>query len=197
MTHPSDGRPVRWRPALAVAQLGALLAFWLILSGKLEPLFVLMGLASAAAVTALTHPILVVVMADPPARRGHRLRRAGWLVVFVVWLLWSIIVASLQVALFVVHPRRAFRPRFVMFETELERPVSRVVLALAITVVPGTMTVRLVGNRYLVHSLITGSAADLASGRTQSLIARVTGEGPQPPPTMRWGPVLDTRRHPR
>jgi len=181
-------RTRRWSAALV--EFAILLGFWMAISDQYRPLFIAMGVVSAAVVTALTSRIVVTVLADRPTGLGERVRRIGWLGVFALWLMWSIARSSVQIARFVVDRRRPFQPRFVMFETQLERPISRVMLAVAITLVPGTMTVRLVGDRYLVHTLIPGSADDLASGRMQSFVARVTGEQPEAPPTMYWGPII-------
>jgi multicomponent Na+:H+ antiporter subunit E len=175
----------------ALLQFGMLLGFWLVLSGEWRPLFVAMGAASSALVTVLTHPLLVESLSHGGPSPGHRLRRAAWGVMFVGWLLWRIVVASSQVANFALRPSMPFQPRFVTFRTTMRRPLSRVVLANSITLVPGTLTVSLDGDRYLVHCLIPGAADDLESARMQNLIGRVMGESPEPPPAMQFGPLIE------
>jgi multicomponent Na+:H+ antiporter subunit E len=179
----------RWRGALG--EFVILFGFWLLLSDQWRPLFLAMGAISAATVTALTYRIVATVLYEPGGHPLSWLRRVGWFVVFVGWMLYSIAAASIQLAFFALHLGRPFQPRFVTFETQLERPLSRVILAVAITLVPGTMTVRLMGHRYLVHTLIPGSADDLTSGRMQTMVARITGEAAEPPPEMHWGPIIE------
>ncbi|MCC5952568.1 MAG: Na+/H+ antiporter subunit E [Acidimicrobiia bacterium] len=190
--HDAGRAPTRlphWRGA--AAQFVILMIFWLVLSDQYRPLFIGLGVASAAVVTALTHRIVGMVLVQPTHHVLGWFVRAGWFAVYVVWMLWNITMSSLQIAWFVLVPGKRISPRFVTFSTELGRPLSRTLLALSITLVPGTMTVRVMDHRFLVHSLIPGSADSLASGRTQGLVARITGEEPEPAPEMTWGPVLE------
>jgi multisubunit Na+/H+ antiporter MnhE subunit len=184
---PATGR--RWVSALV--EFAVLAVVWLLLSDQRGWLFLAMGAGSAALVTALTHRVVVDVLGDPAGRAGHLVARVGWALVFLAWVSWNVVVASTQIAYLVVNRRRPFRPRFVVFDCALRRPLSRALLALTITLVPGTMTVRQSGGRYLVHVLVDGGADDLASGRMQTLIGRITGEGLQPAPEMHWGPLIE------
>jgi multicomponent Na+:H+ antiporter subunit E len=174
-----------------VTQFGALFAFWLVLSGEFRPLFVVMGAVFAALVTALTNTLIrdVVASTAPPA--GNRVGRAGWFVAYLVWMAGRIALASTQVAIFALRPSLPFQPRFVRFRTGLEQPFSRVLLANSITLVPGTMTVRLEGDEFLVHCLIPGAAADLESARMQNMIGRFMGEATEDPPEMTYGPLIE------
>lgn len=178
-----------WRGA--AAEFVILVVFWLVLSDQYRPLFVGLGIASAALVTALTHRMVGMVLVQPTHHLVGWFVRAGWFAVYVVWMLWNITVASTQIAWFVLVPGKHIAPRFVCFSTELGRPLSRTLLALSITLVPGTMTVRVMDHRFLVHCLIPGSADSLASARMQGLVARITGEEPEPAPEMHWGPILE------
>jgi multicomponent Na+:H+ antiporter subunit E len=178
-----------WRGA--IVQFTVLFAFWLVLSGELRPLFVVMGAGVAAVVTLGTNRIQATVLHEPTRDVRGWLVRAWWFGVFVSWILTRIVAASVQMAYFALHPGIPFQPRFVAFHTELERPISRVALAVAITVVPGTITARLDGDQYLVHTLMPGSADDLASGRMQTMVGRWLDERPEPPPEMYWGPLIE------
>jgi multicomponent Na+:H+ antiporter subunit E len=181
---------MRFRASL-VGQFAVLAAFWALLSDQWRPLHLSIGAVVAAVVTALTNRILATVLEEPSTRFLGWLLRLYWFVVFVGWLLGRIVVASTQIAYFALHPGRPFQPRFVLFHTGLERSMSRVVLAVSITMVPGTITVRLEGDEYLVHTLIPGSADDLASGRMQTMVARFMAERPEPAPEMYWGPLIE------
>jgi multicomponent Na+:H+ antiporter subunit E len=129
-----------------------------------------------------------VIVAAGPSGPG-RLRRVVWFLFFLGWLMGRIVAASVQVAYFALNPRLPFEPTFVRFRTTMRRPLSRVILAVAITIVPGTLTVHLEGDEYLVHAALPKSAGDLASGRMQNLIGRFLGEDAEPPPELEWLPV--------
>jgi multicomponent Na+:H+ antiporter subunit E len=173
----------------ALVQFGILFSFWLVLSDQRSVLFLVLGAASAGLVTLTTHRILDTVLVTAGTRAPGRMRRAVWFVFFAGWLIARIVAASVQVAYFALNPRLPFEPTFVRFHTTMRRPLSRVILAVAITIVPGTLTVHLEGDQYLVHAALPKSADDLASGRMQNLIGRFLGEEPESPPTLEWLPV--------
>lgn len=191
MIRRSPDRRRRGRDPVGFAlQTSALFGLWLLLSDQRRPLFIGLGVAAAVLVTLATRVVVVSVLGEP-GPRARLPRRAGWALVWAGWLCWSIAAASVQIAYLVLNRRRPFRPRFVAFRTDLERPASRTLLVLSITLVPGSMAVRQQGTHLLVHALVPESARDVETGRLQNLIARMMGEGPQPAPEMHWGPVIE------
>lgn len=167
-----------------------LLAFWLILSDHYEPLFIGMGVASAAAVAWLLGDFFLDLFPAPrpPLRRTPQ--RLWRFAVYVVWLLWRVLVSSVEVARVALHPRMPMEPGFVRFTTNLSSPMARATLANSITMVPGTMTVRLDGDEYLVHALWPGAAEDLRTAAMQRRIAHVFLEPPDEGPVdIRWEPA--------
>jgi multicomponent Na+:H+ antiporter subunit E len=175
----------------ALTQFIVLLVLWLALSDQRGPLFLVLGALSAGLVTALTNEVVRTVLHHPMGSLADKANRARCFLVFVFWMLGRIFVASVQMAYFALHLGLPFQPRFVQFRTTMRRPLSRVVLAVSITLVPGTITVRLEGDTYLVHTLIPPSADDLAAARMQNMVGRFLGEAPEEPPEMVWGPLIE------
>ena len=183
---PGIRRPGIRRPEIrrtTVVQAVILFAFWLALSGRFEPLFVVMGLITAIAVTAVTHRITgralrpdgdhLPIGSLPPAL----LRGVG----FAVWMGGRILVASVQLAVIALSPRMPLDPCTLRFRTQLRRPIARATLANAISLVPGTLTVDIDGDVFTVHALAPNQVDDLISGRLQNKIAAVFLEDEQPP----------------
>jgi multicomponent Na+:H+ antiporter subunit E len=163
-----------------------LLGFWFLLSGKVEGLFLGMGLIAALIVTWLSVPLLEDVLGravDTP--RIDLLHLAGYL----LWLVSRIPPAGIDVALSVLVPARKPQPGVVRFRTGLHSPAARTLLANSITLVPGTMTLEVDGGDFIVHALNPKAAEDLATGEMQRRIARVFRLTPDAPPVMRWDPV--------
>jgi len=179
----------RWRGPLT--QFVVLFASWMALSDEWRPLFIAFGVLSAAGVTLLTHRVVATVTRPGDPRPAGGWHQVWWTAVFFGWMVGRIFMASGQVAYFALHPGLPFRPRFVRFRTDLQRPLSRATLACALTLVPGTTAVRIDGDELLVHTLIPDAADDLASGQMQTMIGRALGEGPQGPPEMHWGPLIE------
>lgn len=139
---------------------------WLLLSGSVAPLHVALGAVAAAAVTWMNRDLELV---SPAARVSPRF--LGYL----PWLLKEIVVANIQVARLVLHPRLPIDPVVVRFDTVLTGELARTTFANSITLTPGTVTLDVEGPEFLVHG-ITPEVADLAGGPMERRIARVFHE---------------------
>jgi len=164
----------------------ALLGFWFLLSGRLDPLFIVMGLASALIITRFGVPLLSDVLGSPDETPKVDLLR---LVLYIGWLLTRIPSAAFDVALSILVPSRSPRPGVVRFSTGLYSPAARTLLANSITLVPGTMTLSVDGGEFVVHALSADATEDLANAEVQRRIARVFRLEPDAPPVMRWDPL--------
>ncbi len=167
---------------IIIVQFVVLSAFWFALSGRTDPLFVVSGLTTAAAVTALTHRITRSYLpADRRSRPLAQLPAAGLRAVgFAVWMAGRVLTASVQLAAIALSPRMPLEPCTVRFRTELRRPLARTTLANAISLVPGTLTVDIDGDEIVVHALSPRQVDDLVSGRLQNKVAALFLEAPQP-----------------
>jgi len=173
----------RARPLLLFV---ALLAFWVLLSWRFDPLFLSMGVASALIVTRFGVPLLSDVLGAPGETSKVDLLR---LLAYIGWLLTRIPPAAFDVALSILMPSRSPQPGVVRFTTGLHSPAARTLLANSITLVPGTMILSVDGGDFVVHALSAGAADDLASGEVQRRIARIFRLEPDAAPVMRWDPL--------
>jgi multicomponent Na+:H+ antiporter subunit E len=83
------------------------------------------------------------------------------LLLYVPWLIWQIVLSSLLVAVVVVHPKMPIQPRLIRFRTHLPHDLARMTLATSITMTPGTITLDVQGDEFLVHALTEKSAQSL------------------------------------
>lgn len=165
-----------------------LLAFWQALSGRVDPLFIGMGIVSSAAAAWFGVRLLEGVIG--PATTT--LPISVWhLTTYVVWLLLRIPPAGVAIARVVMDPRRPPRPGVVRFRTTLPTPAARALLANSITLVPGTITLSVEGDELTVHAFTPDAVEDLATAATQSRIARIFRMPPEEPPALVWEPVHD------
>lgn len=156
-----------------------LAAFWVILSGKLDAFHLSAGAAASLGVAWMSHPLLALrpligAEGKPPIAAIPW----GGLFRYLPWLLWQILLASVQVAYVVLHPRLPIRPRMIRFEHPLPHNLGRLLLANSITLTPGTVTIDVDENTYLVHALTAESARSLLpeGGQTmQRWASRVCG----------------------
>jgi multicomponent Na+:H+ antiporter subunit E len=158
-------------------------AFWIVLSGRTDPVFLAMGFVTTAAVTALTSRVVTGALATDkspmPIRKVPLV--AARTIAFVVWMAGRMLVSSLQIGRIAVSPQMALDPCEVRFRTPLRSPLARIVLTNAISLVPGTLTVDIDGDEIWVHALSAAQIDDLTSGALQNKVAGLFLDGPQPP----------------
>ena len=65
----------------------------------------------------------------------------------------EILKANIGVMQLILSPKMEVEPKLVRFRTDLKTDLARVILANSITLTPGTITVTLEGDEYLVHCL--------------------------------------------
>jgi len=155
------------------------LGFWFVFSGELDALHVGFGVVSAALVTFLTRDLAWI---------GTRLDRTGrpvpvytfsirWghFLAYLPWLLWQIVLANLQIAWVIMHPRLPIAPALVRFRTTLVGDVARTTLGNSITLTPGTITVDVEGDEFVVHALTREAARGVLGRAMEKRVARAVG----------------------
>jgi multicomponent Na+:H+ antiporter subunit E len=153
-----------------------LLAFWIILSGKLDALHLGMGAASAALVCWLSADLLFTRM-DSGERKWLTFMNWGRQLAYLPWIVWEIVKANIQVLKLVLSPLSRLRPSIVSFKADLSSEVSRVVLANSITLTPGTVTLDLdLEGVYTVHAIDRAAAEGVLDGTMARKVAWTFGE---------------------
>ena len=130
------------RPVLSLL----LLVVWVLVQMSISPGTIVMGAFLALCVPLLTNRFW------PNAPRIKSFPRlAKYIAVF----LWDVLVANLQVAVWIVGPQDKLRPRFVYIPLEIKHPFTITVLASTISLTPGTVSAHLSGDRrmLIVHAL--------------------------------------------
>ena len=172
-----------------VLQFVLLFAFWLLLSGHYQAKYIVIGALAAGLVTLLSNDLFYLAL-----RYGERAEPKIQLVllqlwrflVYLPWLLSRIIMANIQVAYLVLHPKMPIDPGLLVFRTRMKKGIAQVTLANSITLTPGTITTSLENGRYIIHTLKRPLAGELEDATMQNKIARVYLEAKEPPPTTQW-----------
>lgn len=134
---------------LGWAILGGLV--WVGLRGQADLATFVVGMAVAAAVGGLTG------MPGRGVLSPVRLLRGALIVGRIaVRFGGELIVANFRQLLLVLSPRLRVRPRWIRFDTVLDRTATRTMLGVLISLTPGTVTTQLDGDEYLIHVLDAG-----------------------------------------
>jgi multicomponent Na+:H+ antiporter subunit E len=172
-----------------IFQFIMLFAFWLILSGRFQVKYIILGAISAALITYFTNDRFYSVLRQGefrPIKTGLILTQLWRFILYVPWLLYQIVVANIQVAYYVLHPGMPIAPGLLVFRTEMKKNMSQVTLANSITLTPGTITANLENGTYTIHTLKRTLASLLESGEMQQKVGRIFLEEKELVPETRW-----------
>ena len=143
-----------------------LLAVWVTFSGHFDPLHLGLGLVCAGLVTVLSADLLLPEVVRP------RITVAWRCLAYLPWLLKQIVLANLHVIRLIFKPAEICS-QVVRFKTSLPGDVSKVALGNSITLTPGTVTMDINGNDFVVHALSNKAAETLKSGAMERRLAEV------------------------
>lgn len=134
---------------------------WIVMSGQFDLFHLSLGVISCAIVARMSGDLLFQDrQTDFRTRFGQAWRFAH----FTLWLLWQIITANLyifQLALTTRKMAEVLDPHIFSFKSHLKTPFAQFVLANAITLTPGTVTIRIVDGVFTVHAITGQAAGDL------------------------------------
>jgi len=90
--------------------------------------------------------------------------RVWWFIKYIPVFIWAMIMANLDVAYRVLHPKRPIKPGIVRIRTGLKNPVGKLALANSITLTPGTMTMQIIDDKYYIHWIYVHSEDEKEAG---------------------------------
>ena len=140
------------------------LALWIIFNGAFTWEILIIG----AFVSAALYWFVCRFMEYSPKKDIQALKKFGKVLNYIRILIVEIIKANGQVIHFILSSKYEVEPTLVHFRTELKKDSSRAVLANSITLTPGTITVSLTENEYVVHCL----DKELAEGMENSVFVK-------------------------
>lgn len=154
-----------------------LFALWILLSGKFEIKFLLIGLCSSLAVSYVCLPFLIIE--NPDSGKKFFVFGINYLKLFsyCLWLLGEIFKSSLDVIREILKIKMDYEPSIVYFSMPYENPMASVTLANSIILTPGTITIDVMeGGIFEIHALSKSAAEDMLSGSMPKKVASLFGE---------------------
>ena len=129
---------------------------WLLLTWSLQDQTIIAGLAASVIVSLLFHEILPKehnVFISPV--------RIFWFLVYIPVFFYYVIVANIDVAYRVLHPKMPINPGIVKIKTNLKTDSGITALANSITLTPGTLTIDLTEDGFLYIHWINVKSTDI------------------------------------
>ena len=124
-------------------------ALWLIFNGRVTVEIVVLGLILSCAV----YLFGVKFMGFSPKKELRYLRLMPRAIRYAAILLWEILKANFAVIRIILTTGREPSPLLCHFRVPLKTESARMILANSITLTPGTITVQMDGDEYVVHCL--------------------------------------------
>lgn len=127
-----------------------MLAFWVLLNGRITAEILILGVLICGAVYA----VCCKVLGYNWRRELDLARRIPGMIRYLVILVWEIIKAAWQVMVLTLSPEaKEVKPRLVRFKSPVRSEIGKVILSNSITLTPGTITCGLGDDLFCVHAL--------------------------------------------
>jgi multicomponent Na+:H+ antiporter subunit E len=141
-----------------------LLVFWLLLNNSLAPDVLIVGIVASFLIALIFQSGRSVLSDLNLSPRG-----IGTAIMFILYFIKELIISNIRLASIVLAPSLPVNPGIVKVRTKLKSPVGRMLLANAITMTPGTLTVELRHEWLYIH-WVTVDATDI-EGATTNLVS--------------------------
>jgi multicomponent Na+:H+ antiporter subunit E len=138
---------------------------WLLLNNSVHPDVLIVGVVAALLITLFFQGGQSVLSDFNLTPRG-----LGAAVVFILYFFKELIKSNIRLAAIVLSPSLPVNPGIVKVRTTLKSPVARELLANAITMTPGTLTVELRDEWLYIH-WVTVESSDV-EGATANIVSR-------------------------
>ncbi len=145
---------------------------WIVLSGKFDPLLIVLGVFSSIFVAYYFYDLLF-----PAIDTGYFTMFLRF-IKYTPWLIFEIIKANFHLLYLAFHPRMndLIDPHIITFKTNLKSDIAIATLANSITLTPGTITVTADSDGvFRVHAIDRESAEGLP-GKMLEKVADIFGE---------------------
>lgn len=144
-------------------------AFWILLSGFFTPFLLGAGAAVSLAVVWFAHRMEV---AD---REGHPAHLGLSALTYWPWLVKEILKSALDVSKVILDPKLPASPTVVRFKPRQKTSVGLVTHANSITLTPGTLSIEVGLDQFVVHGLTRESAGAAVDSEMDRRVERFEG----------------------
>lgn len=132
-----------------------LLFFWIILTPSITMESIIIGALVSILVVTYSRDVLFDVGEIPVYRMSNFINMAKFIGVLVI----EIFKANIDVAKIVLNPALPIQPHFIKVPMMLKNDFNKVIYGNAVTLTPGTLTVDITDQEFIIHAL-TNEAAD-------------------------------------
>lgn len=141
--------------------------FWVLNSGHNTSFMLLLGIISIVIVVYIAHRMDVVDHESQPVHLTLKLPA------YYAWLIKEIVLANILVVKHIWLGNTTISPVMKTIKASQKTDIGKVIYANSITLTPGTVTLELEGDQFMVHALLRESIKDLESGEMDRRVTQL------------------------
>ncbi|MDF1756496.1 MAG: Na+/H+ antiporter subunit E [Verrucomicrobiales bacterium] len=146
-----------------------LMITWVIFSGLMDGFHLTLGLISCFIVTWMSSDL---IFQNRRLSMLVRMKQIVSLILYLGWLFWQVVLSNVHLLKLAFSGSKAHEPQIVKYESKLETDFEKFMLANSITLTPGTVTVKIIGQTYYIHAISDVAASGL-DGEMERRIAKI------------------------
>ncbi|HSR04478.1 MAG TPA: Na+/H+ antiporter subunit E [Proteiniclasticum sp.] len=146
-----------------------LLFFWSIIDGKITVESILLGSSASILIIYLNKDILFTSSDGGPVT----LRFLWHFTTLIAILIVEIVKSNINVAKIVLNPKMPIEPSFVRVPVRFKKDFNKVLYGNVVTLTPGTLTVDIVDDEYIIHALTKEAAEGLLGSELENHVLRL------------------------
>lgn len=150
-----------------------LFGFWVLLNGQWTAEIAIVGLIVCAALYAF----LCAFMGYSPRREWAIARRLPRIIGYFFYLVGEVFKSAWGVMKLIWSPKMVIEPEVISFSTKLHTDAGKVVLANSITMTPGTITIDVREDEFLIHCLDTSFDMGQDGFEMENRVLKLEGTG--------------------
>jgi len=140
-----------------------LFGFWLMISGQFSPRYLIVGAVTSVAVTFITRPLLHM----PSTKSQSKIYLPFCVPYFrifkyMIWLFREIVKANIYMIKIILDPKMPIDPVIVKFKKRMDNPAAHALLGNSIALTPGTLTIEIEDDTYVIHAITKEAGETLA-----------------------------------
>lgn len=141
--------------------------FWILLSGHTSILLLSLALVSIALV------VWIVSRMDYSDKAPVRILFSFKFISYFAWLIWQVIISNIDVVRRIWDPSLPIKPISRKIKVSITDPLIKTIYANSITLTPGTVTIEVGEDYFIVQALDSKSLNELEAGEMESRLSRL------------------------
>ncbi len=143
--------------------------FWIILTEKVNMQNISVGILISGLIFYINRENISYI-------KGKRLlnfKKIKYIFAYIILLLKEITIANFQVAKIVLGKNLDISPTVVRFNTKLKDDFLKAILANSITLTPGTLTIKVIDNTFIVHCLLREHGEYINNSKFEQILLKI------------------------